>query len=481
MQKLKTKILELSRIRQGSNSDNGASVCELLQNEVHIFPSVEEASDVIKNCFNSFGDCKVLLIGDATHGTSEFYKMRAEITKFMIEQHGFNIVAIEADWAETEAIDRYVRHRPASKNQASIRSSAPGAVEPPDCKHVFARFPTWMWQNEEVNEFVEWLRNHNKNKDEHDSDSVGFYGLDLYSLGASMHAVIEYLDKMDKSMAGVARERYGKLMEWADSPKEYGLETLVSSFQGYEAEVVDMLKSLLSKRHEYSQTVWNGEEFHSSEQNARVVKDAEQYYKAIFYGRHESWNLRDKHMFDALVHILDHRGESSKAVLWAHNSHVGDARASSKSWSRKELNIGQLCKEAFGTRALTIGCSTYWGTVAAAEQWDHDMRVMRVEPALPGSYEELMRATGIKNFVLNLQEGRCNKKLREALREERLQRFIGVIYEPATERQSHYSISILPEQYDSFIWFEETRHVQTLETRQPPTGLGPILSWPFGF
>jgi len=200
----------------------------------------------------------------------------------------------------------------------------------------------------------------------------------------------------------------------------------------------------------------------------------------MYLGRDESWNLRDTHMFQTLNRILKHCGNNSKAIVWAHNSHIGNARATSMGWSRDELNIGQLCKETYGEQALSIGCGTYTGTVAAANRWGDDMRVIRVNPGMQGSYEELMHATGIKNFVLDLRKGKCGEQLREALRKKRLERFIGVIYRPDTERQSHYSSAILPEQLDGFVWMDETRHVGTLEVHQPPSELGTDETWPFG-
>ncbi|KAI1135638.1 erythromycin esterase-domain-containing protein [Hypoxylon sp. FL0543] len=482
MQKLKRKVSELTNQRRenGAHHDGGGtSAIELLQDTVLSFPSVAEASDAFAKRFDDFDKCRVLLIGDGSHGTSEFYTARAEITKYAIEKHGFNIVATEADWPDAESIDRYVRRRGDPEKQARVEPQI--SSKQAGRERAFLRFPTWMWRNVEVQDFVEWLREHNRGKDVHHPDSVAFYGLDLYSLGTSIRAVIDYLDRVDKSMADLARDRYGELRIWAEDPKEYGLETLVSGFRGYEAEVVQMLRDLLSKRIEFSATHWDGEEFHSAEQNARVVKDSEQYYKTMYYGRRESWNLRDTHMFETLVRVLEHRGPSAKAVVWAHNSHVGDARASSKGWSRNELNIGQLCKEKFGDKgALAVGCSTHRGTVAAAERWDQDMQIMQVRPALSNSCEQLMHATGIKNFVLDLREGHCNKEMREALKEQRLERYIGVIYRPDTERQSHYSFAVLPEQFDGIVWFDETKHVGALEVHQPPTELAANETWPFG-
>jgi len=425
-------------------------------------------------------DPKIILIGDASHGTSEFYTARAVLTQHLIEHHGFNIVGVEADWPDAEAVDRYVRHRPGPGARASVGPE--GETRKEGREPAFMRFPTWMWRNQEVQRFTEWLRQWNRERDSKGPDAVGFYGLDLYSLGASMKAVIEYLEHVDKEMAEMARERYGRMMVWAEDPHEYGLEALAAGFKGCEKDVVRVLRDLLAKRLEYAARSLDGEEFHSGEQNARLVKDAEQYYKAMYYGRDESWNLRDRHMFETLVRVLKHRGKNgqAKAVVWAHNSHIGDARATSMGWSRDELNIGQLCKETFGKQALNIGCSGNTGTVAAARRWDGDMQVMQVRPGLPGSYEELMHATAVKSFALDLREGHCNEELRKALMKKRLERFIGVIYSPHTERQSHYSSAVLPEQFDAFVWFDQTRHVGALEVHQPHVALEYDETWPFG-
>ncbi|KAJ3537377.1 hypothetical protein NM208_g6339 [Fusarium decemcellulare] len=453
---------------------------ELLRANVEPFNSISEDRDTITKYFDSFGDSKVLLIGDASHGTSEFYTVRAEITKYMIENHGFNIVAVEADWPDAEHVDRYARRRPGpgQGTAETLQMAKQEGREP-----AFLRFPTWMWRNMEVHDFVEWLREYNKGRKE--KEATGFYGLDLYSMGTSMKAVIDYLDSVDKDMAELARERYSSLMSWGEDPHEYGLEVLTTAFQGYEKEVIIMLRDLLSKRIEYSMARNDGTEFHSGEQNARVVKGkplcyAEHYYRAMYHGRDESWNLRDTHMFNTLVRILKFRGDNSKAIVWAHNSHIGDARATSMGWSRDELNVGQLCKETFGVKALSIGTGTNTGTVAAAKRWDGDMQVMRVRPGLPNSYEELMHATAIKNFVLDLRKRHCDERLRKALSERRLERFIGVLYKPATEKQSHYSSAILPEQFDGFVWFDESRHVGTLEVHQPKEPLEYHETWPFG-
>ncbi|KAG8665949.1 hypothetical protein FPOAC2_11034 [Fusarium poae] len=451
------------------------STIELLKTHVTPFKSISQDSGTITNYFDSFGDCRVLLIGDASHGTSEFHCVRAEITKYMIEKHGFNIVAVEADWPDAERVDRYVRHRP-GPGQGSVETTQMSEKEKRESP--FLRFPTWMWRNVEVCNFVEWMRSYNSGREA--TEATGFYGLDLYSMGTSMKAVIDYLNTVDKDMAKVARGRYINLMDWVDHPHEYGLESLAMSFKGYEDDVVAMLSDLLNKRIEYSAALDGGVEFHNGEQNARVVKDAEQYYKTMYRGQDKSWNLRDTHMFETLKRVLEHRGEGSKAIVWAHNSHIGDARATSMSWASHELNIGELCKREFGDDALSIGTGTNTGTVAAAQNWESDMNIMKVQPGLPGSYEELMHAAGISNFVLDLRKGKCDEKLREVLRRERLERSIGVIYKPETEKASHYSYAILPDQFDGYIWFDESKHVGTFEIHQPRSSLEYHETWPFG-
>ncbi|KAL2162979.1 hypothetical protein VTH06DRAFT_6815 [Thermothelomyces fergusii] len=431
---------------------------------------------------------RIVLIGDASHGTSEFYEARAVLTRHLIDRHGFNIVAVEADWPDAEAIDRYVRFRPEPEpepeGEGEGKRKGEGAARRAGREPAFLRFPTWMWRNREVQRFTEWLRRHNAGRDPRSPDAVGFYGLDLYSLRASMRAVVEYLDRVDPAMADAARRRYARMAVWAEDPHEYGLGALTAGFEGCEGDVVRVLRDLLARRLDYAARSPDGDEFHSGEQNARLVKDAEQYYKAMYYGREESWNLRDRHMFETLVRVLKHRGRDgrpARAVVWAHNSHLGDARATSMGWSRGELNLGQLCREAFGRRlVLGIGCSGNTGTVAAARQWDGDMEVMTLRPGLPGSYEELLHAAGLDRFALDLRRGRCDDALREALLRRRLERFVGVIYSPRTERQSHYSAAVLPEQFDALLWFDKTSHVGALEVHQPHVPLEYDETWPFG-
>lgn len=395
-------------------------------------------------CFSRFGQSKVVLLGEASHGTSEFYRARAAITRHLIEDHGFNMVAVEADWPDAATLDRHVRHKP-----------PPRQAEP-----AFDRFPTWMWRNTDVQCFIEALREWNARQDS--GKQTGFYGLDLYNLGASIRAVLDYLDKVDPETARVARQRYGCLTPWASQPEVYGRIALTEGHSRCEAAVLQTLQDILARRPDYSAE--DGESFLDAAQNARLVKNAEAYYRAMYRGGAESWNLRDRHMFETLCALLDSRPDA-KAVVWAHNSHIGDASRTEMGWSQGEWNIGQLCRERFGDDAALIGFGTHTGTVACASDWDEPMEVKRVNPSRPDSYEWLAHETGIGRFLLDLRSG-VHPALREALSQHRLERFIGVIYRPETERWSHYTECCLPEQFDAYVWFDETTAVTPLPTRE---------------
>ncbi|EAW08153.1 putative erythromycin esterase [Aspergillus clavatus NRRL 1] len=422
--------------------------------------------------FDSFGNYSVVLLGDGSHGTSEFYTARAEITKRFIERHGYTMVAVEADWPDAEAIDRYVRQRPGPN--ASIGGKARD-------QESFNRFPTWMWRNREMQDLIEWMRDRNSKVP--DEQKAGFYGLDLYSMGASIRAVIEYLDRVDPGAGKEARKRYGCLQPWVDDPTSYGLASL-RGMADCESQVLQMLRDLLEKRLQYSKhDVHDGEEFHSSEQNAFLVRDAERYYKAMYYSSASSWTLRDTHMFDTLRRLFRHKPANAKAVVWAHNSHCGDARYTSMGTRRNEVNIGQLIRENYGREKVAIlGCGTHTGTVAAAHEWDEDMEAMKVRPSRDDSWEMIAHDTGIPSFVIDLRPDRIDPDLRRAMAAEnnRLERFIGVIYRPDTERISHYSQAYLHNQFDAYIWFDQTTAVNPLEKVQPKTPLGLDETYPFG-
>ncbi|KAJ5656697.1 hypothetical protein N7507_008647 [Penicillium longicatenatum] len=443
---------------------------DLFNRAIEPLPGIADKS--FASHFDRFADKQVVLLGDGSHGTSEFYTARAEITKRFIKEHGFTMVAVEADWPDAEAIDRYVRMR--TGPQAQIGGTARG-FEP------FKRFPTWMWRNREMQDLVEWMRNWNK--DLPPNRRVGFYGLDLYSMGASIRAVIDYLDSVDPVAGKEARKRYGCLAPWTEEPIEYGLAAL-HGIKDCEKQVLHILQDLLEKRLEYvTEDYQDRDEYHSGKQNAYLVRDAEKYYKAMYWSEASSWTLRDTHMFSTLQRILQHRPPpENKAVVWAHNSHVGDARYTSMGIRRDELNIGQLCRERLGRENVAIiGCGTHTGTVAAAHEWDEDMQIMDVRPSREDSWEIIAHDTGVPSFLLDLRRGYLDSTLRAGLaREIRLQRFIGVIYRPDTERASHYSQTILHKQFDGYVWFDRTEAVKPLEAIQPKTALGKEETYPFG-
>lgn len=391
------------------------------------------------------GDARVVLIGESTHGTSEFYRMRARITQQLITTKGFNIVAAEADWPDAARIDHYVRHRNVPRSEWT----------------AFARFPTWMWRNEETRRFIDWLHAHNLRL-AHDQRTA-FYGLDLYSLYGSIRTVIDYLEGIDPDLAAVARERYGCLTPWQSDPTAYGQATLSDAYHKCEQDVVHMLVELLEKQQAYAER--DGERFFDAAQNARLVASAERYYRIMYYGSRASWNLRDSHMFETLQHILDHHDPSSaKAVVWAHNSHIGDASATEMS-RRGEHNIGQLCRAHFGAGSYHIGFGTNDGTVAAASSWDAPMQVMSVRPAHPQSYERMFHLTNAPGLLLPLRP-ESRDGLREKLLKPRLERAIGVVYRPESELASHYFEAVLPRQFDEYIWIDRTTAITPFDTEQ---------------
>jgi erythromycin esterase-like protein len=405
--------------------------------------------------FDRFADARVVLLGEATHGTAEFYRARAAITRRLIERHGFTIVAVEADWPDAARIDRHVRHRGAGR-----RDEAP-----------FTRFPTWMWRNEEVAAFVEWLRRHNEALPA--GRRAEFRGLDVYSLRGSMAAVLDYLDRADPEAARAARKRYGCLTPWQADPAWYG-RAVARGRDTCEDAVVAQLRDILDKRLQYSAAA-DGEDYLDAAQNARIVRAAEQYYRTMYRGATESWNVRDRHMFETLQHVMARRGPGAKAVVWAHNSHIGNAAATAMGW-QGEFNLGELCKTAHGDEAALIGFGTDRGTVAAADDWDEPMQVKTVLPSRPDSYERVFRQTGIARSLTDLRDPR-HGDVRDVLTKPRLERAIGVVYRPDTELSSHYFEAVLPEQFDAYVWFEETRAVTPLPAEAPH---GAPDTYPFG-
>jgi protein-L-isoaspartate(D-aspartate) O-methyltransferase len=406
------------------------------------FQSVDSAD--LDPLMARIGDARVVLIGEASHGTSEFYRLRNRITQELMTRKHFSFIAIEGDWPDAARVDHFVRH----------------FEYPPSEWAAFARFPTWMWRNQEFREFVDWLRAHNT--DLNAEQRVAFYGLDLYSLYSSIRSVLRYLDDVDPDTAAIARQRYACLMPWQTDPTTYGQAALSGRFKDCENEVVRILIELSQKHRDYAEH--DGERFLDAMQNARLIANAERYYRTMYYGSRTSWNLRDTYMFETLQDLLEYHAPGARAIVWAHNSHVGDASATAMA-ERGEINLGQLCRNAWGSDAYLIGFGTDSGTVAAASSWDASMEIKTVLPSRPGSYEKLFHNVGLPGYLLPLGDTAAHSVI-AGLSKPRLQRAIGVIYRPETELDSHYFEATLPQQFDEYIWIDQTSAVQPFPTAE---------------
>ncbi|MDB5353451.1 MAG: hypothetical protein JWN86_4698 [Planctomycetota bacterium] len=397
------------------------------------------------------GEAQLVLIGEASHGTREFYAERARITRRLIEEKDFTAVAVEADWPDAYRVNRFVRG--AGDDDQAIEALGD-----------FRRFPTWMWRNTVVLDFITWLHEHNVGRPPGGA-KTGFYGLDLYSLHASIQAVIEYLDKIDPAAARRARDRYSCFEHAGEEAQAYGLAATLGLGKSCEDEVVAQLVDLQRRAADYARRDGRvaEDEYFQAEQNARLARNAEEYYRSMFRSRVSSWNLRDRHMVETLSELVAHldrtTGRRTKAVVWAHNSHLGDARATEMA-EQGEWNVGQLVRQRFGDDARNLGFTTYDGTVLAASDWDAPAERKRVRPALSDSYEALFHDIGLEQFLIVLRGG---GEAAEALREPRLERAIGVIYLPETERQSHYFHARLADQFDAVIHIDRTEALQPLD------------------
>jgi erythromycin esterase-like protein len=407
------------------------------------------------------GDASVVLLGEATHGTHQFYRIRSEITKRLIAEKGFDAIAVEADWPDALRVNRFIQARlsMAGGNAPDNGSSANEAL------HGFERFPQWMWRNTDIVELVSWLRLHNMQLAD-ERDKVGFFGLDLYSLRNSMDAVVRYLSQVDPEAARQARARYACFDHLAEDPQRYGYAASFGMRKDCEDEVIRQLVEMTANAGRFiaDGDHDNAAELFFAQQNARVAQNAEAYYRAMFQGRNESWNLRDRHMAETLEalrsHIIDRKGRRPKIVVWAHNSHLGDARATEMG-EHGQLNLGQLVREQYGTNeSFLLGFTTHTGTVTAASDWDAPAETKNVRPSHPGSYERLFHDTELGNFIVPL---RNNSRLYSLLEEQRLERAIGVVYLPESERISHYFHASLSRQFDAVIHIDETDAVRPLE------------------
>jgi erythromycin esterase-like protein len=397
---------------------------------------------------DAIGDARLVLLGESTHGTHEFYRLRAAITLRLCAERGFGAVAVEADWPDALRVGRFVRG--AAEVDGAVSALA-----------GFTRFPRWMWRNREVLDFVATLRGHNDRVAD-PRRRVGFYGLDLYSLDRSMHAVVEYLDRTDPALAREARQRYDCFDGLGTDPQHYAFEHRMGLGTDCERAVTRQLHALYEEAARLLQAdgAEAADDLFSAQQNARVVRNSEAYYRTMFGGRTASWNLRDTHMADTLdllrEQLARQRGGAAKVVVWAHNSHVGDARATQ--WDeRGQLNLGQLMRERHGEDVFLLGFTTHDGSVAAASDWDEPVELKRVRPSRADSWEHLLHSVGPPLFLLTMDDAA------DALAGVRLGRAIGVIYRPDTERASHYMRSTLAAQFDAVVHVQTSRAVTPLD------------------
>lgn len=412
----------------------------------HLRPLPGPAADDDELC-DRLAQARLALLGEASHGTHEFYDERAELSKRLVANHGFTAVVVEADWPDAWRVNRYIRGGDDDADAAAALSG-------------FERFPTWMWRNTVVRDFVEWLRTWNRGVPA--ARQVGFYGMDLYSLFTSIRAVLDYLDRTDPEAARRARSRYACFDHYGEDSQAYGYAASFGMKASCEDEVIQQLREMnLRAASILPPASRDRDDVFFAQQNARLVRNAEEYYRTMFRGRVSSWNLRDSHMVETLQALEKHLaggGEAPKMVVWAHNSHLGDASATEMG-DQGEWNVGQLARDRWGDAAFLLGFSTHHGTVTAATDWDGAGERKRVRPGLPGSYEDLFHRCDEERFWLPL---RGNASAAELLRDKRLQRAIGVIYRPETERLSHYFATRLPAQFDAVIHIDATRAVEPL-------------------
>ncbi|MDF2463972.1 MAG: Erythromycin esterase [Ramlibacter sp.] len=395
------------------------------------------------------GSSRFALLGEASHGTREFYRERIWITQRLIKEKGFTAVAVEADWPDAWRVNRYVRGLSQDTDATQALSG-------------FRRFPAWMWRNTEVRDFVEWLRDYNEGRGR--QEQVGFYGIDLYSLFTSMSEVLNYLDRVDPDSARKARARYACFDHAHDDSQAYGYGASYGLTPSCEDEVVQQLRDLNRRIADMPQVPgMERDEAFYAQQNARLVHNAEEYYRTMFRGRVSSWNLRDSHMVETLQALDRHLGTGStppRIAVWAHNSHLGDASATEMG-DLGEWNVGQLMRDRYANDAALIGFSTHRGWVTAASEWDDPPHRKRVREGLPGSWEDVFHQMGVQRFMLPLRDNEALKSM--IAQPRRLQRAIGVIYRPETERQSHYFFTRLAEQFDAVIHIDQTHALEPLD------------------
>ena len=424
---------------------------ELIYDASEHFYDIESAN--LDGLLERIGDSRVVLIGEASHGTAEFYDMRARITRELIKRKGFNIIAAEADWPDAETIDHYIHGTGQNPFHDTRIANRP-----------FSEFPEWMWANHSVLSFLQWLKKHNLSVDSAERQ-VSFYGLDFYNIFGSIRAVIDYLRHVDSQAAKAARWSYGCLMPWVRDPSLYSRDIQSGRYHDCSREVFAVIRQLRGNRLLYQQTDRPG--YFNAYRNARLIVNGEYFFRTLFRDNTDSWNLRDQNMFDSLLAILKYNGPVSKVVVWAHNSHIGDARATSRH-ELGEINLGQLVREKFTDKSYLIGFGTDHGTVAAASSWGDPVKFMQIKPSHPDSYGHLFHQVKSDNFLLPLRISIIRNPVlaltRKKMLARHMQRAIGTTYDPDDELNKHYVDVSLPRQFDEYIWFDKTHAVKPLHT-----------------
>lgn len=401
------------------------------------------------------GDARYVLLGEASHGTSEFYTWRTRLSQRLLREKGFRFLAVEGDWPDCYRINRYVRSRPSAGTNAL------------DVLHAFERWPTWMWANREVEQLTEWLAAHNAARPE--AQRVGFYGLDVYSLWDSMRAVIKYLDHADPAAGMRARRAYECFAPFAEDAQEYGRATVVVPTSCEDA-VVRALTELRQRTHVYRDD--GHEAYFDAEQNALIAKNAQLYYRTMVRGGAASWNIRDSHMAETLERLMAFHGPDAKAVVWAHNTHVGDARSTNMADSG-EHNLGQLLRVKHARDGVVVvGFASHRGSVIAGHEWGAPLQRMHMPAAEPDSYEDLLHrctSTGTPDKLLLFDEAARTPELLA----RRGHRAVGVVYRPRYEHYGNYVPTVLPQRYDALLFIDESRALAPLHVPTHPDGDAP--------
>jgi erythromycin esterase-like protein len=399
--------------------------------------------DDLDPLLDQVGEARFVLLGEASHGTSDFYRWRAELSKRLIQEHGFNFIAVEGDWPDCYRVNRYIRGLPG------------GGASAREVLHAFERWPTWMWANEEIVELAEWLRAWNTRRAP--EAQVGFYGLDVYSLWDSMRVVTEYLERIDPSLAQEARLAYRCFEPYAEDVQEYARATAIVP-TSCEDEAVGVLRTMRSNAPAFREDGREG--YFDAEQNALVARNAEVYYRTMVRGGPGSWNVRDMHMVETLERLMEHQGPEARGIVWEHNTHIGDARFTDMARAGM-FNVGQLVRQAHDRDGVVlVGFATHRGTVIAAEEWGAPMERMRVPSARRGSIEDALH-DGIGRDALLIFDGTQDGGI-VGLDEPMGHRAIGVVYDPTREQWGNYVPTIVPRRYDAMVYVDESRAVNPL-------------------